>query len=84
MRVDGADKVWTPMNREGVEEACCTVECLMRRLGLRGVRCGKVVRTTLSGHKVPCPLDKVNRRFRAERPNPLQVSDFTCVSARPN
>ncbi len=28
----------------------------------------------------PCPLDRVNRQFRASRPNQLWVSDFTYVS----
>jgi transposase InsO family protein len=64
LQVYGADKVWKQMNREGVEVARCTVERLMRRLGLRGVMRGKVVRTTISDHKAPCPLDKVNRQFR--------------------
>ena len=41
---------------------------------------GKVVRTTISDAKAPCPLDRVNRQFRAERPNQLWVSDFTYVS----
>ncbi len=76
----GADKVWKQMNREGVEVARCTVERLMRRLGLRGVVRGKVVRTTVSDRKALCPLDKVNRQFSAERPNQLWVSDFTYVS----
>ena len=48
----------------------------MRRLGLQGVRRGKVVRTTISDNKAPCPLDRVNRQFRAERPNQLWVSDL--------
>lgn len=80
MRVYGADKVWKQMNREGVAIARCTVERLMKRLGLQGVRRGKVVRTTLSDTKAPCPLDRVNRQFKAERPNQLWVSDFTYVS----
>ena len=80
MRVYGADKVWKQMNREGVEVARCTVERLMKRLGLQGVRRGKVVRTTVSDMKAPCPLDRVNRVFKAERPNQLWVSDFTYVS----
>ena len=46
MRVYGADKVWKQMNREGLSIARCTVERLMKRLGLQGVRRGKVVRTT--------------------------------------
>ena len=68
------------MNRERLRVARCTVERLMQRLGLRGVVRGKVVRTTISDNTVPCPLDKVNRQFRAERPNELWVSDFTYVS----
>ena len=80
MRVYGADKVWRQLGREGMSAARCTVERLMRRIGLRGVMRGKVVRTTISDNKAPCPLDKVNRQFRAERPNQLWVSDFTYVS----
>jgi len=80
MRVYGADKIWKQMNREGVVIARCTVERLMKRLGLQGVRRGKMVRTTLSDMKAPCPLDRVNRQFKAERPNQLWVSDFTYVS----
>jgi putative transposase len=80
MRVYGADKIWKQMNREGVVIARCTVERLMKRLGLQGVRRGKVVRTTISDMKAPCPLDRVNRQFKAERPNQLWVSDFTYVS----
>ena len=80
LQVYGADKVWMQMNREGAAVARCTVERLMRQLGLQGVRRGKVVRTTLSDMKAPCPLDRVNRQFKAERPNQLWVSDFTYVS----
>ncbi|CAN7259396.1 MAG: IS3 family transposase [Alcaligenaceae bacterium] len=80
MQVYGADKVWRQLRREGTAVARCTVERLMRKLGLRGVMRGKVVRTTVSDSKAPCPLDRVNRQFRAERPNQLWVSDFTYVS----
>ena len=52
MQVYGADKVWHQMNREGIAVARCTVERLMRSLGLRGVRRGKVVRTTIGDNKV--------------------------------
>jgi transposase InsO family protein len=68
------------MNREGITVARCTVERLMRRLSLRGLRRGKVVRTTVSDANAPCPLDRVNRQFKADRPNQLWVSDFTYVS----
>jgi len=80
MQVYGADKVWKQLNREGIAIARCTVERLMRRLGLQGVRRGKVVLTTISDGRAPCPLDRVNRVFRADRPNQLWVSDFTYVS----
>jgi len=80
MQVYGADKVWKQLNREGIGIARCTVERLMKRLGLQGVRRGKVVRTTVSDTSAPCPLDRVNRQFKAERPNQLWVSDFTYVS----
>jgi transposase InsO family protein len=80
MQVYGADKVWRQLAREGTAVARCTVERLMRRLGLRGVMRGKVVRTTISDAKAPCPLDKVHRQFKADRPNQLWVSDFTYVS----
>jgi putative transposase len=80
LQVYGADKVWKQLGREGMTVARCTVERLMRRQGLRGVVRGKVVRTTISDNKAPCPLDRVNRQFKADRPNQLWVSDFTYVS----
>jgi len=80
MQVYGAEKVWKQMNREDIAVARCTVERLMRRLGLEGVRRGKSVRTTVPDSAAPCPLDRVNRQFTAERPNQLWVSDFTYVS----
>ena len=52
----------------------------MQQLGLQGARRGKKIRTTISDSKAPCPLDRVNRVFKAERPNQLWVSDFTYVS----
>jgi putative transposase len=79
-RAYGAGKVWCQMNREGIQVARCTVERLMRRLGIQGVKRGKVVRTTIADKAVPCPLDRVNRQFKADRPNQLWVSDFTYVS----
>lgn len=79
-QVYGVDKVWLQMNREGIRVARCTVERLMGRLGLQGVRRGKSVRTTTPDTSAPCPLDRVNRVFKADRPNQLWVSDFTYVS----
>jgi len=68
------------MNREGIAVARCTVERLMREMGLQGVVRGKKVRTTIPDAGAPCPMDKVNRNFRAPAPNRLWVSDFTYVS----
>lgn len=68
------------MKREGFDVARCTVERLMRGLGLHGVIRGKPVRTTVSDKATPCPLDHVNRQFRAPAPNRLWVSDFTYVA----
>jgi transposase InsO family protein len=78
--VYGADKVWQQMKRERIEVARCTVERLMKRLGIEGVRRGKTQRTTRPDPKQPCPLDRVKRQFVAERPNQLWVADFTYVS----
>lgn len=75
----GARKVWHVLNREGAVVARCTVERLMRSLGLRGVRRGKTVRTTHSNPADAFPLDFVNRQFIADRPNRPWVSDFTYV-----
>jgi len=78
--VYGVRKVWRQMRREDFDVARCTVERLMKRLGLRGVIRGKPVRTTIANPAAPCPLDHVNREFKATRPNELWVSDFTYVS----
>jgi len=78
--VYGAEKVWRQMQREGFAVARCTVERLMKDQGLQGVRRGKKVRTTVPDKSVPCPRDKVNRKFKASAPNRLWVSDFTYVS----
>ncbi len=80
MRVYGADKVWKQMNREQIRVARCTVERLMQRLGLQGAVRGKRVRTTIPDVSALRPLDRVNRQFKADRPNQLWVSDFTYVS----
>ena len=75
----GTRKVWHQLRREGIAVAKCTVERLMRVMGLEGVRRGKTTVTTVSDPKAPCPLDKVNREFRVSRPNALWVVDFTYV-----
>jgi putative transposase len=79
-RVYGADKVWAQLNREGMPVARCTVERLMRQLGLRGVVRGSTsVRTTIGDEASDRPLDLVARQFRAPAPNRLWVADLTYV-----
>lgn len=68
------------MLREGFGVARCTLDQLMREMGLAGAIRGKPVRTTISDKAAPCPLDHVNRRFYAPAPNMLCASDFTCVA----
>jgi len=79
-QVYGVRKVWRQLLRDGIAVARCTVARLMRTMGLQGVVRGKRVRTTISNAAAPCPLDRVNRQFRAPRPNALWVSDFTYVA----
>jgi transposase InsO family protein len=79
-RVYGVRKVWRQLRREGFDVARCTVARLMRELGLQGAIRGKPARTTVSDKAAPCPLDRVNRQFRAPAPNRLWVSDFTYVA----
>lgn len=78
--VYGARKVWRQLQREGFDVARCTVERLMRNIGLQGVIRGKPVRTTISNKALPCPLDRVNRQFQAPCPDALWVADFTYVA----
>lgn len=80
MQVYGADKVCREPRSEGTDAARCTVKRLMRKAGLRGVMRGKVVHTMVHDAKAPCPLDRVNRQFKAQRPNQLWVGDFTYIS----
>jgi putative transposase len=79
-QVYGVRKVWRQLGREGVSVARCTVARLMRQMGLQGIVRGRSVRTTISDKAVPCPLDRVNRNFKASAPNRLWVSDFTYVA----
>ncbi len=78
--VYGARKVWRQLTREDVTVARCTVERLMRSLGLQGVVRGRKCRTTIGDESTGRPLDRVNRQFVATRPNQLWVADFTYVA----
>lgn len=78
--VYGARKVWRQLGREEIEVARCTVERLMRSMSLRGVVRGRRCRTTVADEAAQRPLDRVQRVFRASRPNELWVADFTYVA----
>ena len=75
----GQLKVWDELSDEGIKVARCTVERLMRKNGIEGLRNGKVQVTTLPG---PCPVaapDLVRRDFSADRPDAVWLSDFTYI-----
>ncbi len=69
--VYGVRKVWRQMQREGFDVARCTISRLMKAMGLKGVVRGRSVRTTIADASARCPLDRVNRVFKAPRPNML-------------
>jgi len=79
-RVYGVRKVWRQLAREGIVAARCTVARLMWVMGLAGVVRGRRVRTTIPDPAAACPLDRVNRQFKAACPNRLWVADFTYVA----
>ena len=79
-QVYGARKVWRQMKRENVKAARCTVERLMKRLGIEGVRRGAKCWTTITDNALDRPADLVNRQFTAIRPNQLWVADITFVA----
>lgn len=79
-QVYGVRKVWRQLQREGFDIARCTVARLMRMMGLQGIIRGKPIKTTVSDKSAPCPLDRVNRHFKAPAPNMLWLSDFTYVA----
>lgn len=79
-RVYGARKVWQQLRREGMTAARCTVERLMRALGLQGVVRGRRARTTVPDAAAERPLDLVERQFTVAKPNALWVADFTYVA----
>jgi putative transposase len=77
----GARKIWHDLRREGHDIARCTVERLMKEMGIQGVVRGQKPITTNPDTSQPCPDDKVHRDFTASMPNQLWVSDFTYVSS---
>ncbi|MGX4694682.1 IS3 family transposase [Streptomyces sp. JNUCC 63] len=78
-RTYGARRVTRALVRAGHQVARCTVERLMRELGIEGVIRGRRRRTTVPEPSAPRPPDLVNRRFAAERPNQLWLADLTYI-----
>jgi putative transposase len=79
-QIYGARKVWRQLNREGIQVARCTVERLMRAMGLEGAVRGRKVKTTVADASAHRPADLVSREFTANRPNELWVADLTYVA----
>jgi len=79
-QVYGPRKMWKQLRREGHRVARCTVERLMRGMGLRGVSRGRAWVITTRADAAERAPDLVDRRFTATRPNQLWVADFTYVA----
>ena len=77
--VYGADKIWVQLRREGTQVARCTVERLMKDLGIKGAVRGKKHFTTVADDASPRPADLVDRKFSAPAPNRLWLADLTYV-----
>ena len=78
--VYGPRKVWQQLGREGIVVARCTVERLMRQMGLQGAVRGRRFKTTIADDGAARPADLVKREFVATRPNQLWVADLTYVA----
>jgi putative transposase len=72
--------MWKQLKRKSVPVARCTVERLMKKLSIEGVRPGRRCITTIPSEAAHKPLDLVNREFSALHPNQLWVADITYVA----
>ena len=75
----GARKVWRQLRREGVQAARCTVERLMRALGIAGAVRGRRRKTTAAAAEASRPADLLGRDFTAPAPDRRWVADITYV-----
>ena len=80
-RVYGARKIWRELNRQGHRVARCTIERLMREIGIAGAVRGKKVITTIPDRTAARAPDRIDRDFVAPAPNRTWVADFTHVAA---
>jgi putative transposase len=76
----GRRKMTRYLRRQGHDVAFCTVDRLMRELGLNGVVRGRKQRTTIPAKDGVRAADRLNRDFTATAPNLVWVADFTYVS----
>lgn len=81
-KVYGVRKVWHQMRREAFDIARCTVARLMKDIGIEGIIRGKKHRTTIPDKSQPCPLDKVNRQFKAPAPINCEVISSQPLAGR--
>jgi transposase InsO family protein len=77
----GRRKITALLRRGGLQVAHCTVDRLMRELGMEGVRRGKTPRTTIPGKHGTRAGDLLDRDFTAPAPNRVWIADFTYVRA---
>lgn len=75
----GRRKMTAHLRRQGFAVAHCTVDRLMRNLGMHGVRRGKKLRTTIPSNDGHRAEDLLDRDFTAAAPNTRWVADFTYV-----
>jgi putative transposase len=80
-RVYGARKIWHHLRRQGHQVARCTIERLMRELGITGAVRGRKIVTTVQDRAAERAPDLVDRDFVAKAPNRTWVADFTHVAA---
>ncbi len=78
--VYGVRKMWRQLKRENTVVAKCTVERLMRKMGLRGAVRGRKFKSTITDDAAARPADLVGRDFTATRPNQLWVAERTYVA----
>ena len=79
----GIRKVWHKLKQDGLPKlGRCTVERLMKQLGIQGVWRGKGKITTKQRDDQDKPADLVKRNFNADAPNKLWVADFTYIKTK--
>ncbi|WP_443057263.1 DDE-type integrase/transposase/recombinase [Streptomyces sp. NBC_00669] len=76
-----ARKIWHQLRKLGHQVARCTVERLMREVGITGAVRGKKTVTTLQDRAAEQAPVLVDRRFVVDAPNRTWVADCTYVAA---